>query len=216
MVVSFCDKQGNVTPYSVIVKIVDDSIPEIVLVEDSIILDYKTDFSTYDFKANISSAYDGKNNIISDIEIDSSSLENRVGVYSIFYKYIDNGEVYNLECNVHLLANESPIIDTQDITLEQGMFINYLDYINVIDPSDGNVSESIQIDDSRVDYQNPGIYPVYIVATNSSGLMSDSILYVTIVEDTKELDWKIIVIFVMGIYFVCEKVINKVKKKRNA
>lgn len=196
----------------IMVQVIDVGEPEIILKEESLLLDYKTDFSKYDFYENINSAYDGKVDIRNDVGIDISSLENKVGVYSIYYYYNDNSGVYKVECKIHLLSNESPVVDTQDVEVEKGETIDYSDYINVSDPSDSTVSSSMQIDDSRVDFHTPGVYPVYITATNSSGLMTTDILYVTVVEEEKEeLDWKIILIAIMAIYFIGGKLLDKKK-----
>lgn len=212
VVVSFNDHQGNYSEMEIMVQVIDVGEPEIILKEESLLLDYKTDFSKYDFYENINSAYDGKVDIRNDVGIDISSLENKVGVYSIYYYYNDNSGVYKVECKIHLLSNESPVVDTQDVEVEKGETIDYSDYINVSDPSDSTVSSSMQIDDSRVDFHTPGVYPVYITATNSSGLMTTDILYVTVVEEEKEeLDWKIILIAIMAIYFIGGKLLDKKK-----
>lgn len=214
--VSFSDLQGNVSSMEVVVWIVDETEPEIILKQESLLLDYETDFNNYNFLDNIYSAYDGKKDISNLVFVDFSLLVNEVGVYTIYYKYDDNGNIYTVSCQVHLLSNKSPVVNTNDIEIEEGDLPNYSDYIDVVDPSDITILESTQIDDSRVDYSTSGTYPVYITVTNSSGLSTTETLFVTIVEEEKkEMDWKMGVICVMGLYFVGSKTIEFIRRKRS-
>ena len=68
--------------------------------------------------------------------VDFSLLVNEVGVYTIYYKYDDNGNIHTVSCQVHLLSNKSPVVNTNDIEIEEGDLPNYSDYIDVVDPSD--------------------------------------------------------------------------------
>ena len=175
-----------------------------------------TDFNEYDFKSNIYQALDGKKDIYNSVYVDYSMIKNEVGVYSIFYCYDDGSDIHKVECKIHLLANESPIVNTQDVKIEEGGVLDYSDYIDVSDPSDISIKESTQIDDSLVDYNTSGTYPVYITVTNSSGLSTTETMFVTVVEKKKQdFDWKMAVIFVMGCYFVGSKILYFVRRKRN-
>ena len=215
LTVSFSDLQGNVSSFDVVIQVIDESVPTIVLQQESLLLDYETDFSSYDFKNNIYSAYDGKKDITDLIEIDISSLLNEVGVYSIYYKYYDKGVLYCVTCKVHLLSNKTPVISTQDVEIIEGQLPDYSDYIDVSDPSDITILESTQIDDSKVNYGICGTYPVYVTVTNSSGLSATETLFVTVVEEKEEeIDWKMIIIGVMMLYFIGSKVLDFIKSKR--
>ena len=216
LVVTFYDLQGNSSSFNIMVQIIDESEPEIVLTQATLLLDYETDFSLYNFKTNVYSAYDGKKDIINQIYIDSSNVVNEVGVYSVYYCYQDKEEIYKVECKVHLLSNKNPVINTYDIEITEGFLPDYTDYIDISDPSDTTILESTQIDDSRVNYGITGTYPVYITVTNSSGLSTTETLLVTIVErKEKEIDWKMVVIILMGVYFVGNKVLMVLKRKRD-
>ncbi|MDE7095427.1 MAG: PKD domain-containing protein, partial [Anaeroplasmataceae bacterium] len=133
---------------------------------------------------NLKSAYLGKTDITTDIIIDSKTIKNEVGSYIVVYGYTSQEKTAKVECEVKLLSNSSPIILVENISVDINGKANILDYIQVLDPSDPNISSKVEYDDSLVDYSKEGTYPVRIIVTNSSNLSSSETLYIT-VHNTK-------------------------------
>ena len=52
----------------------------------------------------------------------------------------------------------------------------------MIDESDPLIKNKIEFDDSAVNYQKAGTYPVIVSVINSSNLSSTDMLYVTVIE----------------------------------
>ncbi|MDE5566300.1 MAG: hypothetical protein K2I77_04870 [Anaeroplasmataceae bacterium] len=183
--VSFEDSSHNISTIEVKVEIVDYTIPVIELLQETLILDYNSDFKK-SLKDNIKRAFLGDIDIKDDILIDTEHILNEVGVYPVTYLYNKNGKQAVSTCELHLLASSSPIILVQNIEIELGKKPNLNDYITVEDRSDSAINERVQLDDSNVDYQKAGIYPVSISATNSSNLTTYETLYVTVLEEKKQ------------------------------
>lgn len=184
--VSFEDSSHNTSTIKVQIEIVDYTVPVIELMQEVLILDYNSDFKK-SLKDNIKRAFLGDIDIKDDILIDTEHILNEVGVYPVTYLYNKNGKQAVCSCELHLLASSSPIILVQNVEVEQGKKLNLNDYVIVEDRSDSTISERVQLDDSNVDYQKAGVYPVSISATNSSNLTTYETLYVTVLgEKSKE------------------------------
>ncbi|MDE5867685.1 MAG: hypothetical protein K2H02_01950, partial [Anaeroplasmataceae bacterium] len=150
--VSFEDSSHNISTIEVKVEIVDYTIPVIELLQETLILDYNSDFKK-SLKDNIKRAFLGDIDIKDDILIDTEHILNEVGVYPVTYLYNKNGKQAVSICELHLLASSSPIILVQNIEIELGKKPNLNDYITVEDRSDSAINERVQLDDSNVDYQ---------------------------------------------------------------
>ena len=165
--VSVKNKSGNTTTKTIRIYIVDDTPPTMRLQTHNLILDYKTNFDEYDFASKVS---------LSDnlpINYDNLTIEtdvkNEVGSYTVWYKYTDG--VYEVSDTIDLkcISKEKPKIVVEDIVIKAKSNANLKDFITVYDESDSNIYESLEIDDSKVDYLKKGTYYATVCATNSSG-----------------------------------------------
>ena len=180
--VKFHDSNNNYSSIFVNIVIVDENEPIIVLFNETLILEYNTDYLT-ELKNNIKEAYVGKTDIKNDVIIDTSNLKESVGVYSITYSYTYKDKQASKVITVNVLSSVPPTLVLENFDSMIGKKPDYYSHISVIDESDPYIATKIDIDDSNVDYYYAGRYPVYVSVINSSGLSKTDTLYVTIVED---------------------------------
>ena len=182
LTVCFYDYSGNSSFYEIMIEIIDQNTPLIELYNNTLILEFNGEIEE-EIVSNIKRAILGKENIIEDIEIDYGNLKNAVGSYSISYLYTYKNQEYVVPCNVKILAVNPPILLVNNIETKTNIRPNYFNYISVIDESDPLIASKIQYDDSYVDYQTAGTYPVSVSVVNSSNLSTQAILYVTIIKN---------------------------------
>ncbi|MGM9969148.1 MAG: hypothetical protein ACI35S_01990 [Anaeroplasma sp.] len=175
-----------ISEYILFVEVVDDQVPSILLSTHQIFLDYKDNFDEYNFNKYILSITDNVEINYNNLLI-THDLENKVGVYHIWYEYTDGIHTVSDIIEVRLISKEKPIIEVSDIVLNTNSNVNLMDYINVIDDSDSNIMQSVVIDDSNVDYEKEGVYYASVYALNSSGLSTTKRMKV-IIEDKTSID----------------------------
>lgn len=201
--VTFSDHFGNESFIDIRIEIVNNADAEIILYQSSLVMDYLTNFQTYDFKANIKSATFGKADIRSDVLVRTSGLKNEVGKGYIQYYYESQNVSKEVECAIQLLSYQEPQLSTQNLTIEVGQKPNYKEFITITDPSDLLIASNLEIDDSGVDYTKAGTYPVVVSVCNSSGLSTTQTFYVTIQGKVSDVvDYKYILIGVLAIGFL--------------
>ncbi len=167
--------------YTINIEIIDDEKPQIVLSANKVILDYLEDFEAFDFQKYIMTINDNSVIDYDNLNI-THNLENRVGIYHIWYTYSDGYYITDEIIEATLISKIKPVINVADITIKIDENINLYDYIDVVDPSDKNIRESLVIDDSNVNYSKEGIYYATAYAVNSSGL-SETITFKIVVEN---------------------------------
>ena len=167
--ISVSNSSGNITNLDILVSIIDDIEPTITPIEENVIINYKTDFDDFDFKSLVK--------IEDNLEIDYDNLkytfdkplENKVGVYNIYYEYTDNYFICNTNIKLTLLSFDKPYIITDDVVINVNNKVDLLDYITVYDESDPNVKDNLVIDDTNVNYSESGTYYADVSCMNSSG-----------------------------------------------
>ena len=181
--VSVTNSAGLVTEYPVTIHVQDEEPPTMILSTHSIFLDYKTDFENYDYSIYIKSLTD-------NVEIDYDNLsinynmENKIGSYVINYSYSDGVYVVSDSIDVSLVSYQSPKITVSDIRIKEDTNVDLTQYINIYDESDNNIYESLEIDDSKVNYSKEGTYYATAFAMNSSGMSSNVKFRVIITSDS--------------------------------
>lgn len=214
-IVRFYDTQGNMSEYIVYINVVDKNDIMINLISEDILIDFESNLEEYDFLQNVSSANYGNIDIKNELNIDITQLEQKVGVYTIIYSYSKLNKSYSKTCNVHILSSKAPEISTINVECSAGEAVNLFDFFTIDDFSDPDILESVEIDDSLVDYNNIGIYPVYISATNSSGLSTTKTLYVTVNKKPLEIDWSFVVVGGILIYLIADKLIRVIRRRND-
>lgn len=168
--VSVKNKSGNLTSKTIRIKVVDDTPPVLTLKTHNLILDYKTNFDEYDFSSKVS--------ITDNLSVDydnlniTTDIKNEVGTYTVWFSYTDGVFVVSDSIEVKCVSKEKPKIIADDIVIRAKSNVAIKDFITINDESDPNIYESLEVDDSKVNYLKEGTYYATVYATNSSGLSS--------------------------------------------
>ncbi|MBQ8399578.1 MAG: transglutaminase domain-containing protein [Clostridia bacterium] len=124
------------------------------------------------------------------VNIDSSAVQNSTpGVYTVSYTVTDEAG-NTAQCTVQVTVKEAPdtipptVLGT-DFQITIGDGVSYKKQIEVSDDKDP--APAISVDNSAVDLEKPGTYPVVYTVTDKSGNSTVLTLYLTIVE--KEYNW---------------------------
>ena len=176
------DSAGNLGSLDIDIEIYDLSKPEIILYNDSIILDYNTNFKNYDFLKYIKEIKDNEAINYDRLTIESD-LENEVGNYNVSYIYNDGTYETKKNLNVNLVSFSKPIIKTEAISILEGEYANLANYISVYDESDPNVLDSLIIYDDEVNYYKAGRYFAEAYAINSSGISNTKSVEVRVLNN---------------------------------
>lgn len=184
---SFYDKENNEGFIYLNIKVVDTIAPILELSVSQIELEYLLDFSNYEFKRYIKTATDNGEDMLENVIIDISNLRNEVGNYEIFYSLTDiDGNSVTKSLIVNVISSTKPIINTNDVVILIGEALDFTKYIEVIDPSDPFVKDTLVIDKSNYDNQKAGIYYLNVSCHNSSGLYTNAILKVEVKESKED------------------------------
>lgn len=184
LIVTFSDSNHNETSIEIEIEIVDQSVPLLELYQDSLVLEWNTDYLKA-LKENLKRALLGEENMADEVSINIDHLKNEVGTFPVEYSFTKNDKSIKVDCNVTILAVNAPVIMVENTTAEIGEKCNIEELIHVEDASDSLIDSKVQYDDSGVDYTKEGIYPVLVTATNSSGLSSCETIYVTVVSQNQ-------------------------------
>ncbi len=104
------------------------------------------------------------------ITIDSSAVDvSKTGTYPVTFAVADN-EANNVDITGNLtIENDNPVIslDSEFSSPEHTELTDqqYIDNLNIV-VTDTDQIDNIVVDDSEVDYETPGIYPVTIIASD--------------------------------------------------
>ena len=151
---------------------VDETEPLIFCSVDEFVLNEDEDISSYALCFTAEDETDGElsNEIIID---DSDVVYGEPGEYEIRVSVKDNsGNESTKSYKVSILDSIAPVIALakNNFSLTEGDGIpDYADIVTVSDNIDEDLTRNIEIDDSNVDYDEPGTYEVIYRVTDSSG-----------------------------------------------
>ena len=213
--VSVSDYAGNLSEFTIKMNVVDDIVPEIILYNEAITLNYGFKLEEIDYLSYVKSFMDNNQTLDKNLLDVSSNLTTAVGVYSVIYSYCDGVNTNFKELAITVLSTKAPIISAENITINEDEILDLYSQVNVYDESDNKVDSTLVIDDSGVDYSNAGRYEVTAYAINSSGLSSTITFYI-IVEEENIFDndiVKYIAIGLVGLLVVSLGVLYFIKNK---
>ncbi len=142
--------------------------------------------------------------LTSKIVVDDSKVDyNKTGSYNVTYSVTDSDGktttktikltiVRDLVKPVNPITPEIgsvPTIDgTKDLTVKLGEKIDLLAGINASDAEDGDLTDKIVVDDSKVDYTNAGKYEVTYLVTDSDGNTTTKTIIIEIIDEIDMID----------------------------
>ncbi len=177
------NSKGHGASYTAKIHVVDEEPPVLILNTHSLMLDYKTNFETYNFYQHIKSLTDNVDINLDNLKI-NHTMENKIGNYMITYTYSDGVYSVSDSIDVNLISYQSPKILVSDISVNENTNVNLKDYISVVDESDEYIAESIEVDDKDVLYDTEGTYYATAFCMNSSGLSSTVKFKVIVTSDS--------------------------------
>ena len=180
--ISVTNSAGLTTEYTVKLHVKDEEQPVLTLSTHSIFMDYQTDFENYNYNQYIKSLTDNLDINYDNLYI-SYTMENKIGTYTINYSYTDGIYTVSDNIDVSLVSYQSPKITVADISIKENSNIDLSQFVTIVDDSDPNIYESLEIDDSAVNYSEEGTYYATAFAMNSSG-MSSTVKFRVIVTST--------------------------------
>ncbi len=147
------------------------------------------------------SATDGDDgDLTGKIIVDDSKVNyNKAGIYVVTYSVTDSdGNMITKTINLTIkrdttspakpltpVIDLAPVIDgANDITINIGDKADYLKGLSASDFEDGDLTSSIIVDDSKVDYSKPGKYEVTYWVTDSAGNTISKKIFITVKNQT--------------------------------
>ncbi|MBQ8822800.1 MAG: DUF5011 domain-containing protein [Lachnospiraceae bacterium] len=93
------------------------------------------------------------------------------------------GNTTEIPVTITVLADaEPPVIEgAVDLTIDEGLTLEYFNGVTVTDNKDDN--PTLEIDDSKVDLNQGGVYEAYYIATDKNGNMAKFPITVTVIPD---------------------------------
>ncbi len=137
--------------------------------------------------------------LTSAIVVDDSKVDyNKTGSYDVIYSVTDSDGKTDAKTITLTIVRDLtkpvkpstpeigsvPTIDgTKDLELTLGNTINLMNNVSASDAEDGDLTASIVVDDSKVDYNKTGSYNVTYSVTDSDGNTTTKTITLTIVRD---------------------------------
>ncbi|MCD7752225.1 MAG: DUF5011 domain-containing protein [Lachnospiraceae bacterium] len=187
------DDYGNSSSATVAVTVVDAVAPEFSGIQTEYYL-ADTD-SAPDYLSGVTATDEIDGDLTDAIVLDALNVSYGVpGEYTITYHVSDAaGNAVEKSATVTVKDTTPPVISLSSTSVSLTVGDDAPDYSSLVsasDTTDGDVTASVSIDDSAVDYDTPGTYEVVYTVSDSSGNASTKSATVTIkaktvvVEDT--------------------------------
>lgn len=172
LVFAVTDEFENTTAGEVNVQVIDTTAPEIKGLEKAFTLKESDTQKTYLSKITAEDEIDG--DLTKKIEIDDSAVKyGKPGEYTAYAKVSDKGEnTTQQEFSIVIKDTTAPVLSLSkaSFTLTEGDSApDYEDVVSAKDAVDGDITKSIEINDSKVNYDSAGTYTVVCKVTDSSG-----------------------------------------------
>lgn len=168
---SATDEAENQSTEIVKIEVVDTQKPKITSIKDIVLSDAD---KTGDYLKNFTAKDEIDGDLTKNVKVDDSDVEyGKVGKYQIKASVADkSNNVCTKSFNV-IIKDETP----PELTLSQSTFSvqvnasapNYKSGVKAVDRIDGDVTSSIVVDDSAVNYSTAGTYSVIYKITDRSG-----------------------------------------------
>ena len=153
------------------------------------------------------------------VVIDFSDIELKVGTYHVIYSVKDSNEnITETVLTVNYVTDEGPKLIINDVLIEVGENVNLEDFIEVIDESDLNAKDNLEIDTTDFNYKEAGIYYLTVLCHNSSGIYTNDFIKVEVVDNSSTKvasTLNIVLILLVVIVSIAVLIYYLIKKKRS-
>ena len=208
------DYSNNKTKVVYQVVVEDKEAPMITLNLTEIVLDIsKFESYTNDYFISLVTINDNFSSYDKlDIEVDVSELELYIADYNVYLKVTDeNKNTTDLCIPVKLREYVGPEIIVNDvIEISVGENVNLLSYATVVDIYDLDAIDRLTVDSSLFDVNKCGSYQVKYTCFNTSGIYSEKIVTINVVETIDSTQYNeqylyvvLIVLSISATIFVC-------------
>ncbi len=161
------DAYGNEAHKTLEIEVIDLTPPTITLLQPFIVPVFSTEplFSHY---IAVSDNYD--DTVLLDMDIDTSPHYDQVGMYPVIITVEDTSHnKARFEDYIYVIDDIPPtVLQINDIVVTDFQPHVYESYFSYTDNYDETASMTIEVDDSAVDYQQLGIYPIEVIVSDQS------------------------------------------------
>lgn len=194
MLLKGTDKSGNESTKTITVTVTDKAVPVFEGLRESFELTDK-DKTAPDYLEGIKATDEIDGDITPAIKVDDSKVQyGKAGTYSVEYSVADiSGNTATASTPVIIKDTVSPSLIV--IKPAFNLFVtdekpDYVSLVTAFDTVDGDVKDSLKVDDSSVKYKTPGEYTVNFSVQDKSGNVSEKSVPVKISAGWKTQDSK--------------------------
>ena len=178
------DVSGNQTQKSITVTVTDTVPPVLTGLQESFVITDQ-DTAPPSYLEGVSAADEIDGDLTASVTVDDSQVQYGIpGIYSILCSVSDaSANETTASASVTIEDVTAPVITLSESSI--GLFVtdsapDYAAYVTADDASDGDVKDTLTIDDSAVKYAYPGTYSALISAQDRSGNTAQSSMEVVI------------------------------------
>ncbi|HEY8365365.1 MAG TPA: immunoglobulin-like domain-containing protein, partial [Haloplasmataceae bacterium] len=180
------DEAGNKEIVTIFVHIIDNEKPELIIPNNITIL--LNEEINREFFLNGVVVRDNYDNITLDYVLVDYHLVNtsKAGKYQVLYMVLDSsGNITKKIVEVIVKDNDVPVFNNvNNIHIPVGTKeYDFLENIECVDLTDGNITDKINVYDKYVDLQKVGIYPIVFSVLDSSGNYVEKVVFVYVYDD---------------------------------
>ena len=184
MLLKGTDKSGNESTKTIIVTVTDKSVPVFEGLHESFEITDK-DKNEPDYLEGIKATDEIDGDVTAAIKVDGSKVQyGKAGSYSVAYSVADKtGNTATASTPVIIKDTTAPYLAV--ITSAFNLFVTdekpeYASLVTAIDTVDGDVKDSLTVDDSSVKYKYPGEYTADFRVQDKSGNIAEKTVAVKI------------------------------------
>ena len=188
------DKSGNEAAKTITVTVIDNVAPVFGEMPKRISIKDK-DKKTPDYLKGITATDEIDGDITASVEVDDSAVQyGKAGKYSVSYSVSDtSGNIATATTPVVIKDTTAPYVAVIESAFS--LFVtdkkpNYASYVTAIDSVDGDVKNTLTVDDSAVKYKTPGEYSAKLSVKDKSGNVAEKNVKVSIAAGWKTQDGK--------------------------
>ena len=184
MLLKGTDKSGNESTKTIVVTVTDKTAPVFSGLRESIEITDK-DKTAPDYLEGVKTIDEIDGDVTAAVKVDDSKVQyGKAGSYDITYSVADaSGNKASVTIPVTIKDTTAPYFTV--ISSAFNLFVtdekpNYASLVTAIDAVDGDVKDSLTVDDSSVEYNYPGKYTAYFKVQDKSGNVAEKTVPVSI------------------------------------